>query len=83
MPDFPTSRNVSKKDGLGEIDRSHFSARWFIQEPQMPMALFAAGALQLRRVWCIPAPSSALGAGPVAFAAIMVSGVVFYAVQSC
>ncbi len=71
---------ISEKTGWEEIDRSHFSARWFFKSLVMPMALLPP-ALYAYAELVHPGAVFPLSVPALTPLQLMVSGVVFYAVQ--
>ena len=71
---------VSEKTGWEEIDRSHFSARWFFKSLVMPMALLPP-VLYAYAERVHPGAVFPLSVPALTPLQLTVSGVVFYAVQ--
>lgn len=71
---------VSEKTGWEEIDRSHFSARWFFKSLVMPMALLPP-VLYAYAERVYPGAVFPLSVPALTPLQLTVSGVVFYAVQ--
>jgi len=71
---------VSDKTGWEEIDRSHFSARWFLKSLVMPMSLLPP-VLYAYAEMLHPGAVFPLSVPALTPMQLLVSGVVFYVVQ--
>lgn len=71
---------VSEKDGWEEIDRSHFSARWFFKSLVLPMSLLPPVLYAFAEL-VYPGAIFPLSVPALTPMQLAVSGVVFYVVQ--